>query len=152
MEALLSLLHGEGMKSRVTAQQFQRVARAVEAAGKDVPMRVTSKEVDAKMVDRGCFVENGTWFADLLIVEGASVVEYKYAIDKRNRIARLRRVLVEGPEPIGQNWDPVISSDEAVELGTGKVVKVQPYDEAAYRRCWDLLQAAAFPKEPEKAP
>ena len=48
------------------------------------------------------FEKDGIWLAHFLCIEGASVVEYKYVISKKNGVARLRRVLIDGPEnPVG---------------------------------------------------
>ncbi len=45
-----------------------------------------------------CVLKDGVWLSHFGFIEGASLVEYKYAINSQKGIARIRRVLVEGPE------------------------------------------------------
>lgn len=96
-ELLFSWLH-KNWPQRLNDSQFRRVIKEIRADAKDLPFEIFQEDVEDGPLLGQCIEKNGIWLVHFILVEATSVIEYKYAIDKNNRVARLRRILVEGPE------------------------------------------------------
>jgi hypothetical protein len=86
----------------LSAEQLRGVLRAVSAAGAGYGFAAVEAkpEPDHALIERGCFSSGGIWLADFVATEEVDwVVEYKYAIDGRNRVARVRKVILAGTPP-----------------------------------------------------
>jgi hypothetical protein len=116
-QTILSLLHENWTKECLSVAQFNRVLQAVRSADKTVPLRTRTTDIDEESVRKRCFVQDNVWVADFLVIEGASVIEYKYAVNDRNRIARIRKEVIQGPSsPVaGLNGFINVPSPEMVE-------------------------------------
>lgn len=114
--AVLALLHDPWFsEGRLTADQLRRATRKVKTDTGGLPLKVLREDFDDDLITKGCFQKDGYWLVDFALIEGASIVEYKYAIDGNHRIARIRRVLVEGPpHPIPLGSPPILPKEVQV--------------------------------------
>ena len=103
-EAVLSVLHTEWPRERLTNQQRGDIFHEIESSGKSLPLKILKKDIDADTVSKGSFRKDGIWVSDLVLIEDASVVEYKYAMNRQNRLAMVRHVLVQGPPYPWSRW------------------------------------------------
>jgi hypothetical protein len=153
-KVLLALLHDE-WSSCLNVGQLRQVLAAVDSQTEGFPLRVTRRDFDADLISKSCFVKDGVWCVDFVIIEGASVVEYKYAVDKHNRIARLRRLLVEGPPSHGPGHYPGPIRVHPGVLQASKTAEPQKEPEVVaegtaepyidwYGYCSQVLRTAAF--------
>jgi hypothetical protein len=131
--AVLSLFHRHLERNRLDAAGFSRVVKHAEQKPEALPFVVHHKEVELATVDKGVFRLDGVWLAHFMCVEaGSSVVEYKYAILPGREIARIRRVLVEGPKnpcEQGEFLPPSLWAPERQEAWK------------RYKRCCDYLDS-----------
>lgn len=95
-QAVIELLH-QRWYEEVSVDAFRRVVRAVESDVDGLPLKVLHEDIEEDLIAKGLFRKDGYWLVNFIAFELASAVEYKYAIDSKNRFARIRRVLIEGP-------------------------------------------------------
>jgi HEAT repeat protein len=130
---------------RLTGKQVRSVFHEIKTKGKELPLTVLKSDFDDNLMSGECYSKDGLWLSDFALVEFDSVVEYKYAIDHRNRIARRARVLA-GPT----RYAAAGASDPMLEITARErnvVVNGFPSPETpetiAARRCHQFLVAAA---------
>ncbi len=106
---IIGLLHTDNTdldwhQTFVTGRQIQALLTAIDADRRRLPLKVLYRDLDESQLTGECMPKDGAWAVAFAMIEDAVVVEYKYLINAENRIARLRRVLVEGPpSPYTQN-------------------------------------------------
>ena len=81
------------------AAQAQNALRAAEKNPFRLYLKVVHRDLDERVVGKRPFRENGAWLFGCVTVADCSLVEYKFAINRKNRVAFASRVLVEGPPP-----------------------------------------------------
>jgi hypothetical protein len=97
-KAVLSRIQNVGAEDWLSPRRFRSVLMAVEAAPRELGFQILSKDFEADLLAAGVFRRGDVWLADLVVRDGASIVELKYAIDGKIRLAYRRRALVEGPK------------------------------------------------------
>jgi hypothetical protein len=88
-----------GSEDWLSPDRLRSLFRLIEAAPKELRLKIATKEFEADLITKGVFHRNDVWLAAFVVQEGASIVEFKVAIDRKNRVAYHRRVLVQGPAP-----------------------------------------------------
>jgi len=140
-ESVLEVLHDNWSYARLNGQQCADIVHSVRNSAAGLPLRLKAPDVSRETMTAQCVRKNGVWLTHFAIIEGACLVEYKYAIDSRGRIARLRRVLVEGPE------DVVHSARWTFEAGF-TVSPVATEQQQKYAPCRNYLLALAYLARP----
>lgn len=139
-EAAIAVLNKLWLDRSLDAAQFRNAIREIKADKRKLPLEILQTEVDERTLSKRGFAKDRVWYAHFVFVDGASIIEHKYAIDARNRIAHKSRVLVKGPS------EPPFS-DPRNDFGISIVVGC-PQPESAvhrtYRACSELLRRAAF--------
>jgi len=130
MTALLTVLHDDFQKTRIGLGGYSKILLHLTPAKAEWPFVVSHTQLDESTIKTGCFERDGLWLAHFLCVEGASVVEYKYAVSKKNGVARIRRVVVEGPENPTAAGEPLPPSEWPPE---------KQEQLTTFRRCRDYL-------------
>ncbi|MEI6210363.1 MAG: hypothetical protein WCR06_01930 [bacterium] len=130
MLCLLNVLHYDFEHTRIGLAGFSNIVHLARSHTNELPFVVTYGLVEEDTIHRGVFERDGLWAAHFLCREAASVVEYKYAVSN-NSVARLRRVIVEGP-------------DNPVSFGALEVLQRPAAKEARYQlfqRCYGYLRS-----------
>jgi len=128
--SILELFHSHLPKLMISASSFGALLKELRP-GSQLPFKVLKADVDLTTVSSSCSREGPYFRWHFIYVEAASVVEYKYVMDTDNRIGRLRRVLIAGPE------NPVGNGDAGPD--TWSQDKKQRYE--AYSKCREFLEA-----------
>ena len=139
-EALISVLNRDWIDMCLDGAQVQSVYREIAVDKRNLPMRVLQARVDEDAISKRCFAKDGVWFVDFVVVEDASLLEYKYAIDSKNRVGRVLHTLIEGPPRVG--W-----SDKPNYVLVSGIAGASPAESAAHKKyseCSNLLRAAAY--------
>lgn len=97
MEFLIRLLHPRS-RDWLSGEQLRQVVREIEAAGKELPFKIVRREIEDEASLGHAFQNGDCWLMAVLTIEGASVFEYKYAVNEFNQIAKVRRLMVLGPD------------------------------------------------------
>jgi hypothetical protein len=141
-ESLISVLHRHWRRWALSGLQFQAVADSIRSDQRKLPLKVVTADIDMETLSKRCFVENGTWFVHFITFDDATLIENKYAIDSRNRVAHRSRVLVEGPPDVPFS-EPKYDNAVSGLQGLG------PESDAhkSYLLCKRFLWRAAFLKE-----
>ena len=135
-QVVIGVLHADDLPwpiPRLTAQEVSQVVKEIDENGKGLPLKVLCRTFDHDGFDAKCVEKNGCWFVDFAMIEELSVIEFKYIIDSQNRVARSRRVIVEGAES---------PSYGDVYEGTGSVKERE--SALKYERCGDMLWRSAY--------
>ena len=137
-EAAISVLHEYRARLRLGITELRIVVQKIRSERRDPPFKIFNAEVESDLVSKGWFRRDGVWLADMVLIEDASIIQYKYAIDPKNRIARRSKVIVQGPgRPRGAIFEQGVPI-----LGLGNV---PPQISTAYRKfsaCQKFLWAA----------
>ena len=107
---VLEVLHENWFKERLTSQQCIDVVRQVRSSP-GLPLNIKRAATKYDSMSGDCVLKDGVWLSHFGMVEGASLVEYKYAISSEKGLARMRRVLVEGPD------DPFYCPPDRLAMG-----------------------------------
>ena len=133
---ILESLHGNWFQARLTGQQCVQVMLRVKNEAGSLPFRVKVLPNKIRSATADCVRSGDVWFSHFAIIEGASLVEYEYAVGNENRIARNRRVLVEGPRAPLRTARDVFESGFATAATTTEA-------ERDWMPCRQFLLAAA---------
>jgi hypothetical protein len=98
-EEVLSRVNNVRREDWLTPEELPLLYTMVGAAPAEFRFAVVGREIEPDLLKKGIFHRGGVWLAAFVVQEGASVVEFKVAIDGKNRVAYHRRVLVDGPQP-----------------------------------------------------
>jgi hypothetical protein len=98
-KAFLFRLYNVPSGDWISPDELRRLLKVIEAAPRELRFKVVSKEFEGDLLTKGVFRHGDVWLAALVVQEGASIVEFKVAIDGKNRVAYHRRVIVQGPQP-----------------------------------------------------
>lgn len=137
-EWVLWLLHKDWQKERLSGEQIREIFRTIESDRQGVPLRILVRRFDGGPLSKGGLATDGIWIANFALIEETSVVEYEYAIDKSNHVARRRTVLVQGP-PL-PHFEPVHNG--IAGLATAVIEEHPVWD--VYSRSRFLLLRAAY--------
>ena len=99
-EALLFRLYNVRREDWLTPDELRAVFTKVEAAPDELRLGVWNKEFEPELLRQGVVHRDGVWLVNFVAQSGASLVDFKFAIDGRNRVGYRRRTLVRGPGPL----------------------------------------------------
>ena len=100
----------------VSTEGYQEVMRRIATDTNRLPFKISPKQPNDKLLSKGVFRENDRWHVNVLCLEDASLVEYKYVMTRKNRIGRMRRVVIEGvANPLMCGSDLITSNDSTKE-------------------------------------
>jgi hypothetical protein len=104
--AALLLLHPDFKKSMVSAESYSLLLKGLSSyAFKHLLIKVRVRDSMTVRLRVKRVEDKKVWMLRGAFIEGASVVEYTYVIDKQKRFGRIRRLLMEGPkDPAGLSW------------------------------------------------
>jgi HEAT repeat protein len=132
---------------RLTGPQVRRILREIDAHGKELSLTILNRNFDDKLMSGECYLKDGLWLTNFALVQWDSIVEYKYAIDRQNRIARRTHVLA-GPTRYAAPGAP----DPMIEIDAGQgsfpfYFMPEPPEWKASRNRHEFLIAAAYLSE-----
>lgn len=151
-DIVLRVLHKNWPTYSLTVSQYRALLRDVELNAKDLAFNIRKQEVDSESITKACFQKDDCWLWHFIVIDHASVIEYKYAVNRENRVARLARFLIEGPPTPTDNS---ITTETRVSLGKLPGFKEKPPDHRVeenvetkpqvnqYGLCLTFLEAAA---------
>ena len=94
-ELALSVLHRDLLNVRLSNCQLRRIFDQIDAAQSRMPLAIRQRDFDRQTLAKGFFFQDGVWRAHFVMIEGPRLVEHKYALDARNHIGHLQRVMVD---------------------------------------------------------
>lgn len=89
---VLEVLHENWFKERLTGQQCVDIVRQVEKSAGNLPLQVKRPVGEHDSMTAECVLKDGVWLTHFGLIEGASLVEYKYAISTHDGIVRSPRL------------------------------------------------------------
>jgi hypothetical protein len=98
-EAVLFRLYNVAAEDRFSPGQLQTIFKSIDAAPPGLGLKVVDREFERDLIAKGVVRRSGVWLVDMVLKQGALLVELKCAMDSTNRFAYHRRVLVDGPWP-----------------------------------------------------
>ena len=93
---------------------------------------IVDEQIEKPTIERFILDRDGMWLAHFLCVENASVIEYKYVVSDKHKVARLRLAIIRGPENPSGNGEFQAPDEWPAE-------KQQRWKE--FRRCRDYLMS-----------
>ena len=99
-EALLFQLYNVRREDWLTPDELRAVFAKIETAPDELRLGVWNKEFEPELLRQGVLQRDGVWLVNFVAQSGAELVDYKFAIDGRNRVGYRRRTLVRGPTPL----------------------------------------------------
>lgn len=117
-EGVVSIFHRDWNR-RLTGPQLRQVLNAVETSGRRLGFKICFDRFDEQLMTGVPVQKDGVWLVNFAIIEGTrdAIVEYKYAINRKNQVAMLTRPILQSPfgEPFSSrssfdqrlgNWRP----------------------------------------------
>ena len=95
---VLRLVRGDDSFDALTPAQLSWVFKEIDRSGAACPLKIARRDIDMESLAKGCFQDNGLWMGHFVLRHGLSLWEYKYAIDRRRRVAAIHRELARMPE------------------------------------------------------
>lgn len=132
MESLLLLFHDDLKETRIGIAGISDIYSQVRSLKESRPFTIVDEQIEKTTIGRFILDRDGMWLAHFLRVENASVIEYKYVVSDKHKVARLRRAIIRGPENPSGNGEFQAPDEWPAE-------KQQRWKE--FRRCRDYLMS-----------